>query len=461
MHTLGTMIVDPSTLSGGRFDYAHLRETILQHIHLTPPWRQRLVEVPFGLDHPMLIDDPDFCIDDHLHRAALPSPGTMRELADFVADVASRPLDRARPLWETWLVEGLPDGHLALVTKLHHCLSDGASGSSQMSSLLEREPDAAPPAPGPVWDPDPLPSPLAMLREALHLPLANPVAVGRALRDTGRGLYQRAVEQRELAREGAPVPALVESAPRTRFTGSLTPRRTVAFASAPLDDVKFIKNTFGVKVNDVVLAACAISLRRYLEAHDDLPEAPLVCGVPVSVKSAAEKEEFSNKVSAMLVRLPTQVGDPEQVIANVHAETRTAKRLFEAIEGDLMGEWSALVPASLMRLGTQVFFNDTATTEIYTPLNCIVSNMPGPPMLLYWGGARVLATYPMGPLSAGVGLNITVLSNMGRLDLGVLACRDTVPDVADFADGFAQAVAELEVAARKLEAARSGEGGES
>lgn len=454
MHTLGTMIIDPATLPSGRFDHAHVCDTLKRRLHLIPPWRQRLVEVPLSLGNPILADDPDFRVEEHVHRAALPSPGSLRELADFVADVASWPLDRSRPLWEMWLVEGLEDDHLALVVKLHHCLNDGASGASQMGNLLDLEPDAVPPEPERPWAPEALPSKLSLLGDTLRPSLPSPLGFARLLYDTGRGFYRRNQAQREIAREaGAPAWSR-EGAPQTRFSGAITPRRTVAFGSAPLDAVKSIKNAFGVTVNDAVLAACALSLRRYLEAQGDLPAEPLVCMVPVSVKSDEEKREFSNKVSVMSVRLPTHLEDPGEVIDAVHAETRAAKRVFEAVEADVTEGWSERLPPLLVKLGTLLFSELDLADWIHTPMNCVISNMPGPPMPLYWGGAQVLATYPMGPVGEGVGLNITVLSNMGRLDFGVMACRDTVPDAWDIADGFAQAVAELEIAARKHDEAR-------
>lgn len=449
MHSLGTMIIDASTLPTGRFDFEHVCRTLERRLHLTPPWRQRLIEVPLGLDHPILVDDPDFRVENHVRRAALPSPGTRRELADLVADIASRPFDRSQPLWEMWLVEGLYDGNLALIMKLHHCMSDGASGASQMSSLLDLAPDAVPNPPEQPWSPAPLPSRLGLAGAALRPSLPNPLRLGRLLYDTGKGALRRAQEQRAIAREGGPVPELLASPPETRFGGAITSRRTAAFASASLDAIKRIKDTFRVTVNDAVLAACTLALRHYLDEHDDLPEAPLVCGVPVSVKSDEEKREFSNRVSVMLVRLPTHLEDPEAVVRAVHAETKAAKRLFEAVQGDLAEGWLELAPPALVRLGARAFSDLDLADWIRTPMNCLVSNMPGPPMPLYWGGARVLAVYPMGPVGEGVGLNITVLSNMGRLDFGVLACRDRVPEVDHLADGFSHAVAELELLAKK------------
>lgn len=453
MHSMGTMIIDPSTLPSGRFDAEHMRRTMEARIHLTPPWRQRLIEVPLNLGQPWLVDDPDFRVENHLRRAALPSPGSLRELAEFVADLASRPLDRSRPLWEMWLVEGLDDGRLAVVSKLHHCMADGASGASQMGTLLDLAPDASPVPPAEAWNPEPLPSRAELLRQALRPRLPRPRHFARLVAATARGAYRRGRARAELARRGEHVPERVTSAPHTRFSGAITPRRSVAFASASLDAIKFIKNTFGVTVNDAVLAACTLALRRYLQAQEDLPEEPLGCVVPVSTKSAEEKQEFSNKISAMFIKLPTHMDQATDILRTIHAETRSAKQVFEAFEDDVIGDWSELAPPAVVAIGARLFSDLDVADWIHTPMNCVISNMPGPPVPLYWGGARVDAIYPMGPVGEGVGLNLTVLSNRDRLDFGVMACRDTVPDVWDIADGFAQAVGELEIAARKHAAA--------
>jgi len=449
MHTLGTTILDPAGAPGGAFGFDRIVATVASRLHLVPPFRQRLLEIPLGLGHPVLVDDPGFRIENHLHRIAVPAPGSLRELAGIVDDIAARPLDRSQPLWEMWVVEGLSDGRIALITKMHHCMIDGASGSSQMAQLMDLEASAPPPQlPRGRWNPPPLPSALELARLSLGSRLVSPIWLGRLLLHTATGLRRRRRAQRENAR-GGPLPPLFEMPPPTRFNRAISTRRAVAYGSASLADVKRIKNAFSVTLNDAVLAACALSVRRYLEAHDDLPERPLVCLVPVSLKSQQEKAEFSNKVSTMLVKLPTHLADPEDVIEAVHGETADAKHVFAAIEEDLLVQWLQLVPPVLAALGARLYSDLDLADRQPAPVNLIVSNMMGPPVPLYFGGARVEAVYPMGPVGEGVGLNLTVLSNMGRLDIGVLACRESVPDVWAIADGFAQAVADLAMAAEK------------
>lgn len=446
MHTIGTLILDPSGAPGG-FGFEQVRKTLVARIHQMPPYRQRLLEVPLGLGHPILADDPDFRVENHLHRVALPAPGGLRELAELVGELAGRPLDRHQPLWEMWAIEGLEGGRMALVTKMHHCMMDGASGSSQMGAMMDLEPDVGPPPAPPAWSPPPLPSPLALALRSAGSRFVGPLRLARLVGGTARGLLARRRAEREVARSGAARPGLLDLAPETPFNGALSIHRSVAYGSVPLADVKRVKSAFGVTVNDAVLAACALAVRRWLVARDALPDRPLLCMVPVSLKGAAEKREFSNKVSGMTIRLPTHLEDPEEVLRAVHRETADAKRVFQAVEEDLVPAWLQLVPPLLTTFGTRVYSELHVADRVPPMVNLVVSNMMGPPVPLYFGGARVEAVYPMGPVGEGVGLNVTLLSNMGRLDVGVLACRELVPDPWEITDAIARGLAALLAAA--------------
>lgn len=451
MHTVGTVILDPSEVPGG-FGYPEIVSTVASRIHQMPPFRQRLLEVPFGLGHPVLADDPDFRVEHHLHRLAVHAPGGMRQLAEIVGDLADRPLDRHQPLWEMWVIEGLEGGRIALVMKMHHCMIDGASGSSQMAGLMDLEPDAAPPSSASAaWSPPPLPSTLSLAARSAFSRVVNPLRLGRLAFNTAQGMISRRRAQREVARPGSEKRGFLDGVPETPFGGSVSTHRSVAYGSAPLAALKRIKNTFGGTVNDAVLAACALSVRRYLESRGALPDAPLVCMVPVSLKDAGEKKKFSNKVSLMSVRLPTHLSDPEAIVQEVRQQTAAAKHVFQAVEGDLISEWLELLPPLLTTYGARLYSELKVADRMPTMMNLVVSNMMGPPVPLYFGGARVEAVYPMGPVGEGLGVNMTVLSNMGRVDIGVLTCRETVPDPWVLADGFAEAVAELERAAEKRE----------
>jgi WS/DGAT/MGAT family acyltransferase len=447
MHTMGTVLIDPSDVPGG-FGFDQIAETVAARIHLIPPFRQRLLEVPFAIGHPVLVDDPDFRLENHLHRLAVPAPGRMQELAQLVGDLAGRPVERHQPLWEMWAVEGLAGGRIALVTKLHHCIIDGASGASQMAGLMDLEPDATVEAPEP-WNPPPLPSTLSLTMRSVGSRFVGPVRFGRLLFDTARGMGQRQRAVREIADPERA--SLLEFPPKTPLNRAVTPRRSVAYGSVSLADVKRVKNAFGVTVNDVVLAASALALRRYLEARDGLPDEPLVCAVPVSLKSESEKKNLSNKVSAFAIRLPTHLEDAGEVVEAVRREMANAKHVHEAVTEDLLPEWLGLLPPTLTQLGVQLFSELDVADRVPPLWNVVVSNMMGPPVPLYFGGARVEAVYPMGPVAEGIGLNITLLSNMGRLDVGVLTCREVVPDPEAVTEAFARALEDLQRAAEGRE----------
>jgi diacylglycerol O-acyltransferase len=450
MHTMGTVILEPSAVAGG-FGFDRIVRTVASRIHRIPPFRQRLLQVPLGLGHPVLVDDPDFDLANHLHRLAVPAPGSLRELAGIVGELAGRPLDRHQPLWEMWAVEGLEGGRIALVMKMHHCMIDGASGSSQMAGLMDLAPDAAPAQPAGIWNPPSLPSPLSLAARSAGSRFVGPLRLGRLVFDTARGAWSRDRARRRIARESGEAGADAPPVPRTLFNRALSPHRCVAYGSVSLEAVKRVKNAFGVTVNDAVLAASALALRRYLEARDALPAEPLVCVVPVSLKSDREKQEFSNKVSGFSIRLPTHLQEPEAIVRAVHRETARAKTVHEAAGEDRIAEWLQLVPPLLTTAGLGLFSELHLADRAPALWNVIVSNMKGPPVPLYFGGARVEAVYPMGPVGEGMGINVTLLSNMGRVDVGVLACREIVPDPWEITEGFARAVADLGLAAEQAE----------
>jgi WS/DGAT/MGAT family acyltransferase len=451
MHTIGTMILDPSTAPDGNFDFENLKRAIDARLHLMPPYRQRLLEVPLALDKPLLADDPDFCVDHHVHYAEIEKPGTLRDLARFVAPVAAAPLDRERPLWEMWYVDGLEDGRVALVTKMNHCMFDGASGADQMANFLDLEPQARDLSDVPPWNPEPLPSRIGLAAKGLVPTIPNPFKIASLVASTVDGYVRRAIVR---SRQSSLSETFkMTGAPATRFTRSITSNRSIAFASANLDDIKAIKKVYGATVNDVVLAACALSLQRYLREDDDLPPDHILCAVPVSIKSEEEKQEMSNKVSLMSVKLPTQIEEPVELLRSINEATEAAKREFFAARDDVLADWLDLTWPMAIGIGARIFSDYNLADWLPSPANLVVSNMMGPPIPLYLAGARVDAIYPMGPVGEGTGLNITVLSNMGRVDVGLLACRETVPHLWRIAEGFEDAVRDLKLAAERAVAA--------
>lgn len=445
MHVVGVLLLDTSV--GGEYSFDKVREMLESRIHLMPSFRRRLVTVPFGLGHPVWIDDPEFDVENHLHRIGAPPPGDQRALAEVVGDIASRQLDRGKPLWEMWVVEGLEQDKAAVVTKMHHATIDGASGADLMVHLLDLTPEVQQkPKPEERFVGERRPSDLRLLRDALVTQVANPArVVGAVARATGNAVKMVRAMTRRSDAGGTAAPFL---APRTRFSGALTPHRSVAFGQASLDDLKEIKNAFGGKVNDVVLAIATYALRNYLLFLDDMPEKPLVAACPISVRKEGVERESANQVSNMLVPLPVQLEDPAEALETIIASTKRSKELANALGADTLMDWAEFLAPRLFTTAMRVY-SGSRLPDLHPPaLNVIVSNVPGPPVPLYTAGARINAIFPMGPLMPGAGINITVLSNMGNVDFGVIACRDTVPEVWRIAEGLSEAIDALLKAAR-------------
>jgi WS/DGAT/MGAT family acyltransferase len=448
-HVVGTLILDPQ--GGEGYSFERVVHLLRSRMHLMEPFRRRLLPVPMNLGHPVWVEDPDFDLEAHVHRVSARAPGSMHELAEVVADIAGRPIDRSRPLWEAHLVEGLEDGKVALVTKIHHCAIDGVTGADLMANLFDLTPDAPDPEPpDESWTPPPLPSDLELVTSALQGIARRPRTMVKVLNNTVRSAIDIVARQRQASAENRPSPALPFTAPKVMWSGAITPHRVVAFGKASLDDMRKIKSAFGTTVNDVVLASCTQTLRQYLIAHDDLPDQPLVCSVPVSVHGKSE-HDGTNQVSTMFVRLPVHIADPIEQLRTINAETREAKEMQNAIGADMLQDFAQFMPPTLFNRAMRLYSSLNLADRHRPVHNLIVSNVPGPPIPLYTAGAQVVGVYPFGPLLEGAGLNLTVLSNMGHVDFGVIACRELVPDVWDIAYGFGEAVLLLKKAAEQLE----------
>lgn len=458
MHVTGVIIIDPSTMRGG-YSFEAIREMLASRIHLLPPYRRRLLTVPFHVDDPVFIEDPDFDITNHVHRVTAPPPGSRVELGAVIGDVAGRALDRSKPLWETVVVEGAADGTVALVCKVHHACIDGVTGADLMSQLFDLEPDAPePPPPTEAWVPDRVPSDLELLAEAGKSRLTTPL---RGLRGIGRvGATVVRTAASIIGRDDAErSPALPFTAPKTKFTGALTPHRSVAFTQTDFEDLHVVKTVFGVKINDVVLAACTLALRRYLLDHDDLPDKPLVSMEPVSVhgQDGQDGQEGTNQVSSMAVRLPVQLEDPVDQLLEIREDTLASKEMHNAIGADVLRDLTQFAPPVLFNRAMRLYSSMGLASHHRPVQNLVISNVPGPPIPLYCAGARVVAVYPFGPLIEGAGINITVLSNMGNMDFGVIGCTETAPDLWDLADGFGVAVKDLRAEADRVVADQAAE----
>ena len=444
MHVAMTTIIDPATIPGG-YSFEALKQFIANRVPHAPVFQRRLVEVPFRLGHPVWIDDPDFDIDYHVRLAAVPGPGGLRELASIAGDITGRPLDRARPLWEMWIIEGLSGGRIGFIAKMHHSTVDGVSGAELLSVLFDLEPDPPErPAPDPGIVDSHVPSSLELITQAVMARAVRPFEMAKDAYTTGQHiLHVRQVRQGSESRPGLGKAALPLSAPRTSFNGSLTRRRSVALSAIGLDDVKRLKDAMGTTVNDVVLAICTGALRRFLIDGDELPDKPLVAVVPVSVRPSNPDMAGSNKVSSMFVQLPAQLEDPLAQLEAIHEGTKGAKEEHNALGAETLLNWAEHATPNVFAAGAR-FYSRMKLAERHRPIaNLVISNVPGPDFPLYFGGAELQAGFPLGPVMDGMGVNITIMSYRGVLYWGIMACPETIPKVWNLAADIPLALDEL------------------
>src|SRR6266511_1743855 len=423
MQVAMTCVFDPSTAPDG-YSFAKVRELVENRLHLVPPFRRRLVGMPGLLHRPGWIEDPDFNLDLHLRRVRLPAPGGIGELEQFTTKVRSRPLAPSRPPWEMHVVEGLADGMVGAVTKMHHAAIDGVSGAELTANRVDLEPDPpAVAAPRRSWTPEPPPSRLALARGAAREMLRQPVVAGSVLARTARAALRLLRHNRQPETTPPPGPF---SAPRTCCNGPLTERRHVAFTQIGLDDVQRIKDAAGVTVNDVVLAVCAGALRGHLDDHGQLPDRPLVAAVPVSVRTENEQATMGNQLTAMLVELATTIENPMSRLQAPAASTRAAKAQNSVLGPETIPQLAGLTPPALLAAMGALDSRFHVLGRIPPACNLIVSNFTGPPFPLYCAGAHMVAAYPMGPLGIGTALNVTVQSYLDTLWFGIVTCPDVV-----------------------------------
>ena len=443
MHVGSLAIFDPSTVPEG-YEYEKVVDLVRDRLPLLPPFRRRLKEIPFQLNHPMWVEDPAFDIYNHMRRVAVPAPGGMPEVAELAADFMGRQLDRNKPLWEMWVVEGLEDGNIAVLTKTHHAAIDGVSGAELTVNLLDLQAEPAP-APPDDWKPDRIPSDFELVGFALASLARQPLRAAKTARRTAEALW--GLRQRNRRPDVSPPPAPF-SAPRTSINTSITPHRTLGYLQVDLEEVKRIKNALGGTVNDVVLAACGRGLRRYFEARGEELDGPLVAMVPISVRGEDEQGAMGNKVGAMMVSLADDHDECVDQLRALSEGTKHAKDQEKAIDAaTLASDWTEFAAPSLAALAARLASRTRVFDRVRPIFNVTISNVPGPPFPLYSAGAKMTAMYPMGPITDGTGLNITVMSYMGQMFFGLLACKDIVPEVERIVDGLDEAFKELAKAA--------------
>ena len=457
-HVGGLAVLDPSSAPGGGLTLEDLQLLIAERLPLVPPFRWRLATVPLDLDYAYWVDDGDFDLDFHVRELALPPGGADEKLAEQVARIFDRPLDRSRPLWELYLIHGLADGRVAVMTKIHHAVIDGMSGAEILGSLLDLSPEGRDPPQSLSDPPDLKPSELEMLARGLlgvpryplrllrSIPRALPnvsevpslgsipglgtagrVAAGvQRLMGGGRGI----VGQRDL------VP------PRTSFNGRISAHRRFAFGQLSLDEVKAVKRKYGCTVNDVVVSISAATVRRWLLEHGELPEDPLVAQVPVSVRTDRQQGTYGNRILLMTAPLYTNEADPVRRLHRTHEALLEVKERHRALPAGLLQDANQFIPPALFSRAARLTFS-LASGPGRPAWNLVVSNVPGPQVPLYMAGARLEANYPISVVTDGMGLNITVMSYCGKLDFGIVADREQMPDLWSLIGWLRESLEEL------------------
>jgi WS/DGAT/MGAT family acyltransferase len=421
--------------------YEAIARMVASHLPSVPRYRQRVHFVPAALGRPVWVDDPHFNLGYHLRRTALPSPGGDHELRNLVGRVMSQQLDRSKPLWEIWMVEGLSDGRWAFVSKVHHCMVDGISGAELLAVILdsEREPELAPPD---DWRPERQPLGAELALQAIVRRAVSPYEQLRALRSTLRSPSRIAASAAATARGLWGMTGLVSPPPRSSLNGPIGPHRRWAWAGTQLSDVKRIRDAFGGTVNDVVLTVIAGGFRELLAGRGESTQRDVRTLVPVSVRSSRERGTYNNRVSAIFANLPVGIEDPVARLAAVRGQMEKLKQSGEAVAGDVLVGLSGFAPAMLLSLGLRA-----ATRMPQRTVNTVATNVPGPQHPLYAAGRRLLEAFPYVPVAGQVRIGVAIFSYNGALTFGVTGDYDEAPDLEVLCDGIKRSIRELLAAA--------------
>ena len=451
-HLGGVTIYDQSTALGGKVRFKDILKVFEQRAHLSPIFRRKLVEVPFGLDQPYWMEDEQFDPEFHVRHLALPKPGDWRQLCILTARINARPLDLSRPLWEAYVIEGLnkvagvPSGSFALLTKIHHSAMDGVSGIQFYAALHDPTPEPrviAAPAAQPL---ERAPSTVELLGRAYINNLRKPTQLFKLIGDGMRSYWRlRSGRRQKTFHDIGPIPT-------TRFQAELSPSRVVDAVKFNFAHCRIIKNSVaGATINDVALAIVAGALSNYLLQLDELPEESLVAGCPVDIRDDDEKDTGGNQVGMMVVPLCTDIEDPLQRLHAIHQQSLSAKAHFAAVGARISADVLETVPSGIMsllvRAGTAAGLGEAAMAG-----NTIVTNIPGVGYQLYLAGAGAVDQIYMGPLAPGTGLFHSVTSQVnnkqGVLSLSFVACREMMPDPVFYAQCLRDSFDALYKAAR-------------
>jgi diacylglycerol O-acyltransferase len=429
MHISGLAIYDQSTAPGGKVRFKQIIDNTAKRIRRLDSLTRRLATVPLGLDHPYWISDGSFDPEFHIRHIALPAPGDWRQLCILVSRIHARPLDRGRPLWELYVIEGLnnvegyPAGCFAIFTKMHHAAVDGASGMEITAATHDLSPELSFHDEPYSMTVDTPPTTLGLLARAQINTLKQPFRFISVARNTVPGfarMYSR-LRKGELSR--------VTDIPRTRFNDSVSPHRVFDAVSFPLQEVKDIKNAIpGATVNDVAITICGGALRKYLLDKNELPEQSLAAMAPVNVRNPEEKGTGGNIVSSMTVQVRSDIEDARERLIAVHEGTSKAKEYANAVGAKTMTDYTQFIPSTLTAQAARLASRWGLLNQMDPLYNCVITNVPGPQVPLYNTGAKMVSNFGTGPVQDGLGLFHVISSYCGEFTISATACREMMPD---------------------------------
>jgi len=436
MHIGSVAIYDPATAADGFVRFKDILRHIESRLDKARSFRQKLVRVPFDLDHPYWVEDANFDIEYHVRHIALPKPGDWRQLCIQVARLHARPMDLSRPLWEFNVVEGLdnipgiPKGSFAVISKVHHAAIDGMSGVEMNAAIHDLEPVAITDAPPSDWEPEDEPQIPEMLMRTWFNSVKQPVRFAKTLANTVPGIARlsREIAGGDVSLKGARL------APKTIFNGSVTSHRVWDGVVLPFADIREIKNRLeGATVNDVVLTIIGGGLREYLQSRDELPKSGMTAMAPISVRGEGEKAALGNQVSGMLVQLGTHIADPAERLRHVHKEAQNSKAMTKAVGARTLSDYSQFMPSALAGLSARLY-SRLGVANLHSPaFNCVATNVPGPRVPLYFAGAKMVRMMGMAPILDGMGLINVIYSYGTEIAISFTSDRNMLPDPANYA----------------------------